>query len=140
MHYLSSEPIGDETLRILHPVRKVVFTISSKDQGWSGENRMYHGTYEASYTWFEAVTRGRDVVEATPDQSRKITCNVHAGKEYKTHVVTWTSDAEDNEEREWVNDNLKKGRQVDITVWARFPLWVNHVAAARIDVYTAAVR
>ena len=139
LHYLSSDPIGNEKLRVLQPIRKIVFTITSKDQGWS-DNHASHGTYNSSYTWFEAVTRGRDVVEATPDQSRTIVHNVHAGKEYKTHVVTWTYDAEDEQERDWVNDNLKKGRQVDITVWARYPGWVNNVAAARIDVYTAAMR
>lgn len=36
----------------MHPVRKVVFTIQSHDQGWAtGErNRGYHN----SWTWFEA--------------------------------------------------------------------------------------
>lgn len=138
LHYLSSEPIGDERLRILKPIRKVAFTITSKDQGVS-DYPSYHGTYEQSYTWFEAVTRGRDVIEATRDQSRRIITNVHAGKEYKTHVVTWRYNAENEEEREWVTTNLKKGRQVDITVWARFPGWTNNVGSARIDVFTATI-
>ena len=37
-----------------HPVRKIVFTIRSKDQGWSGEPRETKGTYRNSYTWFDA--------------------------------------------------------------------------------------
>jgi hypothetical protein len=35
------------------PVRKVVFTIKSKDQGWGGQ-REHRGTYDGSWTWFEA--------------------------------------------------------------------------------------
>ncbi|KAF5680931.1 hypothetical protein FHETE_319 [Fusarium heterosporum] len=41
------------TPKLLHPVRKVVFTIRSKDQGWGGETENRH-TYNGSWTWFEA--------------------------------------------------------------------------------------
>jgi hypothetical protein len=34
-----------------HPVRKIVFTITSRDQGWTHQQK---GTYESSWTWFEA--------------------------------------------------------------------------------------
>ena len=37
-----------------HPARKIVFTIRSHDQGWSGEPRDTRGTYRNSYTWFDA--------------------------------------------------------------------------------------
>ncbi|MCJ1332101.1 hypothetical protein MMC10_008793 [Thelotrema lepadinum] len=37
-----------------HPARKVVFTIRSHDQGWSGEPRDTRGTYRNSFTWFDA--------------------------------------------------------------------------------------
>lgn len=42
------------TLRSIGRLRKVVFTFKAKDQGWSSyiEN---HGTYENSWTWFEAM-------------------------------------------------------------------------------------
>lgn len=36
-----------------HPVRKIVFTLRSRDQGWGGEAR-HRGTFEGSWTWFEA--------------------------------------------------------------------------------------
>ena len=42
----------EPTLR--RPVRQVVWTLRSHDQGWSGEARETHGTYRSSYTWFEA--------------------------------------------------------------------------------------
>lgn len=41
------------TPKLLHPVRKVVFSIRSKDQGWGGEREDHH-TYHGSWTWFEA--------------------------------------------------------------------------------------
>ncbi|PCD46419.1 hypothetical protein AU210_001826 [Fusarium oxysporum f. sp. radicis-cucumerinum] len=41
------------TPKLLHPVRKVVFTIRSKDQGWGGEPDNRH-TYNGAWTWFEA--------------------------------------------------------------------------------------
>jgi hypothetical protein len=140
LHYLSSQPIGTEGKGRLHPVSKVVFTITSKDQGWA-DNLAFNGTYEQSYTWFEAVARGRDVTEqAPPSEGRRIVTNVRAGKEYKTHVVSLYANAQDDGEREWVKNNLKRGHQVDITVWARFPGWENHVAAARIEVFTTVLR
>ena len=39
--------------RLVHPVRKIVFSIKSKDQGWGG-NRQHKGTFKSSWTWFEA--------------------------------------------------------------------------------------
>lgn len=38
---------------ILHPARKVVFNITSRDQGWGGDHND-HGTYRSSWTWFDA--------------------------------------------------------------------------------------
>lgn len=40
--------------KLEHPVRKVVFTIKSKDQGWGGPRQKGPSPYEASWTWFEA--------------------------------------------------------------------------------------
>lgn len=36
-----------------HPVRKLVFSIRSRDQGWGGEPG-HRGTFHGSWTWFEA--------------------------------------------------------------------------------------
>ncbi|KAK0730317.1 hypothetical protein B0H67DRAFT_477457 [Lasiosphaeris hirsuta] len=47
------ELIASPVPTLAHPCRKIVFTIQSRDQGWSGE-RQYHGTYNGSWTWFEA--------------------------------------------------------------------------------------
>lgn len=41
--------------KLVHPVRKIVFTIKSKDQGWVGGQSIQHKTtYKSSWTWFEA--------------------------------------------------------------------------------------
>lgn len=37
---------------LAHPVRKIVFTIESRDQGWGGGDS--RGSYHGSWTWFEA--------------------------------------------------------------------------------------
>ncbi|KAG5952407.1 hypothetical protein E4U53_000971 [Claviceps sorghi] len=41
------------TPRLVNPARKIVFKIRSHDQGWGGPTEK-RGTYEASWTWFEA--------------------------------------------------------------------------------------
>lgn len=46
--------IGGPTDIIKHPCRKIVFTITSHDQGWANNARLDRGTYRGSYTWFEA--------------------------------------------------------------------------------------
>lgn len=38
--------------RTQHPVRKVVFTLVSHDQGWGG-GMTSNGPYHGSYTWFD---------------------------------------------------------------------------------------
>jgi len=143
------------------PVKQITFTISARDQGWSSFPQ-WHGTYEGSHTWFEArviqpsasqqpiaeeagggngVPRRR--MTFTCDLSREemelwrprlVQVNLHASRQEKTHIVTWRWDAEDEEERKWVRD-LKQGECVELTIWARYPGWANHVQSAKIDVF-----
>jgi hypothetical protein len=49
--------------RTKHPVRKIVFTIKSHDQGWGGEH-FENRDYEGSYTWFDV---GREELCAFPE-------------------------------------------------------------------------
>jgi len=44
--------IGLPDKTILHPARKIVFTLRSHDQGWGGQSAD-HGTYHGSWTWFD---------------------------------------------------------------------------------------
>jgi len=165
--YLSSGLIGEDGLSGRHPVRKVVFEITSRDQGWS-DHSQDHDTYRGSWTWFEAFAHddeaerpspigrrttssstatsvasdleGIDPAPASPRApSRELTRNVHAGKEYKTHTITWSADSEDQEEAKWVRE-LKRGQVIVVTAHARFPGWANHLRSAKIDIFIAAVR
>ena len=47
---LADEPAPE----LEHPVRKIVFDIESHDQGFSSHHPESRGTYNHSYTWFDA--------------------------------------------------------------------------------------
>jgi hypothetical protein len=49
-----------------HPVRKIVFTIRSKDQGWGGRTEDAN-TYQGSFTWFDV---GKERFEAIDTNER----------------------------------------------------------------------
>ncbi|EED16062.1 conserved hypothetical protein [Talaromyces stipitatus ATCC 10500] len=57
-----ASPTGQESSprillhRGIHPCRKIVFDISSHDQGWGGESA-HRGTFTGSWTWFDAYIR-----------------------------------------------------------------------------------
>lgn len=55
---------------------------------------------------------------------------------YRTHVIMWHFDSEDEEERTWVR-NLRRNQVLVLSVWAVFPGWENHVAAAKMEIVTA---
>lgn len=66
--------IGSPTNTVQHPCRKIVFTITSHDQGWSNNARQDRGSYRGSWTWFEAglerfekdAKRPEDSIERAP--------------------------------------------------------------------------
>lgn len=171
--YLCSRPIGEDPhetngpgLVGLHPARKVVFTVTSKDQGWSSFSQ-HHGTEEGSYTWFEACARDHTLVDhhrgragwirrldraeemlvsgrhieprPLPARGRELFRNIHAGRHWRTKTIQWGVHDDEKDVREWV-DNIKNGQLIELTAWAQYPGWENHVKSAQIDVYLAAVR
>lgn len=121
-------------------VRRVEFSITSHDQGWSSYAQ-WHGTYEGSWTWFEAEVRlaGGTAAEAVDCVRRRLSTNVHAEKRNRTHVVEWRYDEEDEESRSLVR-SLVGASVISIVPWARFMGWENHVSCASIEIYSAAVR
>ncbi|QDS73669.1 hypothetical protein FKW77_002689 [Venturia effusa] len=164
--YLRTAPIGDDGLTGLKPVRKVVFAVESRDQGWSSYPDD-HGTYRGSWTWFEARRIDSSALEAGEGQGRRedeeeeqelhpendardpaeissrvegreILRNIHAGKNWHRHVISWAADDE-GEDGEWVR-GLKRGDAIILSAHARFPAWTNRVRNAKIAVYTAAIR
>lgn len=130
--YLASGAIEGVGVR---PVRRLTFTITSKDQGWSSYPAD-HGTFRNSWTWFEAVVIRSATENNMVPPPRRIATNIHAGKELRTHVVTWKADSDDSDEREWVT-GLRKGDIVVVEAYAMYPGWKNHVKNAQIELYTA---
>jgi len=123
-------------------VRRVSYTIVSRDQGFS-HDPPNHGTYEQSYTWFEAFVLAPNEDELTGQASvryrKRIIYNVHAGRQYKSHTVRWTRDDEEGDVTEVLRE-VKGGYHLGVTIHAQFPAWVNHVKMGRIEVEVAVVR
>ncbi|KIX09700.1 uncharacterized protein Z518_00781 [Rhinocladiella mackenziei CBS 650.93] len=126
-------------------LRSLTFTVTSRDQGHSWD-RHWHGTYEHSWTWFEVAllpsdsdNRTNDTGIKSPIPGKRIITNVHASNEYRTHVVRWSYNDDEEETRKLVR-SIRAGQKIAITVWARFPAWVNNVRSARIDCQVNAVR
>ena len=133
---LRSPPIVGRNFR---PVQKIIFTFTSRDQGFSDSDGK--GTYDGSFTWFDAA-RQREGSSIRPFEIVK---NIHAGQAFKTHTITWTSDGRlDNYPygadtafvAEWVK-SLRPGDRVIVTPRALFPAWTNYVSRAEVEVYTS---
>ncbi|CAI4211400.1 unnamed protein product [Parascedosporium putredinis] len=67
--------LGEAMPPLKNPVRKVVFTLKSRDQGWGGGPS--HGMYEGSYTWFEAGVEKFDIDAQSTDRSTNPTTSSH---------------------------------------------------------------
>ncbi|KAK2612508.1 hypothetical protein QQS21_001446 [Conoideocrella luteorostrata] len=135
IRYLSSAPIAAYHESVDNPVLELKVSITSKDQGWSSYPN-YHGTYSHTYSWFEVSVRSS---ADTKPPKKEIVRNVHAGSEYKTHTVSWTVNSEDERQSRWVR-SLRRGDYIDLTIWAEFAGWENHVEAAEMTVVTTLKR
>lgn len=108
MQSLQSTPPNPLPHRTAHPCRKIVFAISSKDQGFSPSRDT--GRYAASFTWFDAnvIPRnheaGEDATHTKPAEPKrplvqgdplllprdnKLQTNVRAGRNFERHTVVW---------------------------------------------------
>lgn len=136
--YLRSPPI---TGRVDRPVRRIVFILISRDQGWS-DAVQYHSTYDASYSYWDACKILAGSGERHPRTSR-IQHNLHAYPHFRTHVQVWGVVAGSPDDDRWTAagtrwiDELKRGDCVAVRPRAEFPGWVNEVAGARIEVQTS---
>ena len=124
VRYLRSNPIqGGE---FTHPLRRVVVTTDSKDQGWSSYPDT-HGTHEGSWTWFELTLddggTGGEMVRV------EVVRNVHAGFEFERYRTV----IEDGR----ILRLAKKGDQLSVWVRANYPGWCNHVRSVQIEVWSA---
>ncbi|KAK2762151.1 hypothetical protein FQN54_001159 [Arachnomyces sp. PD_36] len=146
--------------RTIHPCRKIVFSISSNDQGWSSGG--HRGTFEQSYTWFD-VTREPwsppqekgELKHSFLPGPKTLQKNVTAKGEATKHEITWNywdSLDPDSEEAEEQAKKLGRGRATmngefvremevgdSVVLWARarFPGWRNTVHKAEIKLFWA---
>ena len=124
VRYLQSERIqgGDFT----HPLRRLIVTMDSKDQGWSSYPEL-HGTRQDSWTWFELTLddgrTGDEIVRV------EVIRNIHAGEIFIQHRI----DIED----ERVLGQAQKGDLLSVWVRAMYPGWCNHVRSVEIEAWVA---
>ncbi|KAH6698452.1 hypothetical protein BKA61DRAFT_707150 [Leptodontidium sp. MPI-SDFR-AT-0119] len=127
-------------LEILTPadspqVTKIIFTITSHDQGWSSFPHD-HGAYMGSQSFFAADVWGigKDGKEEVASKRKRIVYNVHASREWKKHVVVWERDGAKKDLKRWM-EALRAGCAIRIYARATDWGWENHVAEIRVDVF-----
>jgi hypothetical protein len=138
---LVTPPI-QSSARLRNPVRKVVFSIQSCDQGWASDRNA------GSWTWFTAAVILKDQANAeTLDfirndrfltREREIFRNDVASSEMKPHIVEWSVDSAKEEESRWVSA-LENGDRIVVRAWAQFGGWQNKVKVVSVAIFTAAV-
>ena len=143
---LHTPPFTAESIRRL---RKVVFTLSAKDQGWSSY-REHHGSYENSWTWFDLAIGTSKKAEIQPGdaeinaeqtdrlvpieelyeikQRLLLQTNRHAGRSPDDYEIEFDTGEEPLKD-------LKVGDVILLLACARFSGWVNNVLEAGIEVW-----
>ncbi|KAI0310905.1 hypothetical protein OF83DRAFT_1178084 [Amylostereum chailletii] len=120
--YLSLEIAG----RKGSPLRLVIITTTSHDQGWSDNFPWDHGTYRSSSTWFDVANSG--------SHRRTVQRNINSSLERRTHRNVWDHIAPVH--REWL-ETFEPGDLLQVYPKALFPAWMNYVYSVRIVAYTA---
>lgn len=120
-------------------LRKIIFTVTSRDQGWSWDSR-WHGTYEQSWTWFNAIVFEPDAYELANivAEKERLFINRHAHRDWETKTVVWWSDTTEELEHRLMKE-IRGGRHLGITVSARYAAWRNDVRSAHLAIYAADV-
>ncbi|EPS95659.1 hypothetical protein FOMPIDRAFT_93133 [Fomitopsis schrenkii] len=116
-------------VRRYKPLRRVVFNIESRDQGWRLSND------RRSWTWFEV---GGNIAPR-----RHIVHNIPASWERRVHRTQWDNSLhdgspEDAQLLEWMS-SIAGGQEVSVFARAQFRGWENHVHRVIIEVYCACV-
>lgn len=111
-------------------VRSVIFTTVSHDQGWSWDTTN-QGTYNGSYTWFEAGLLNPQTSTQTLENCRTIITNVHASKEEKEHRVEWFC-SDPDPYIQFIFRRLREGESIGINICAMFAGWQNMMKRSSI--------
>lgn len=140
---LVSQPIKS-TARIKCPVRRVVFEIESKEAVWERRDgsccwtRFTAGILpdpkddSISESEREHVTKGGLLNE------REIGRHDSALREVKTYMLQWSSDSEDEDEREWVG-SLANGDRLVVRASALYPGFVNKIHTVNVGLWMGAM-
>lgn len=125
--YLVSKPIHGGGSR----VREINVSVRSHDQGFSSY-RVHHGTFEASWTWFDlGIERPPGKNAIFGEKGMRLATNVHASKVFRHHQIIYRS----TQKLDWMQ-KLQAGDKISIIPMARFPAWRNFVGEASIAIYT----
>lgn len=117
------------TARSARLLREAVFTIRSHDQGWSSFPQ-HRGTYENSWTWFEAVVLNECeewAHDSTKIRKHHLQSNRHAQSETEEHRISICRDHE-------LFDGLKAEDKILLVAFAQYAGWSNHIEAAKIEI------
>ncbi|KAK3395680.1 heterokaryon incompatibility protein-domain-containing protein [Sordaria brevicollis] len=125
----SSDPSGT-----LYVVRRIVFTVTSHDQGFCGEE-LTKGTYADSQTFFDCYIVQPNGQERV--RRRIIQYNVTAESDYTTHRRVW--DYRNNLSWEDWLGAIRSGDEIRLVPRANFISWTNFVQGASIEVWVEAV-
>lgn len=124
--------LNDESISL---ARKIVFTFTSKDQGWSSfpQDR---GTLRNSWTWFE-VGIIRDGQKFAPGQGEdgspsesvySLRRNKHAWPEWEKYCIEFDAGNQ-------LYADLQDGDAVVLWAKASFPGWTNNVREATVEIW-----
>ena len=105
-------------------LRRIVCRTTSRDQGWSSDVH-FRGTFDQSWTWFEARTRTKDKVS-----THELYRNRHAGVDFESYVITSDTHKE-------LLSCIEDSSQIELWMCARFPGWMNHCSSATIELQFA---
>ncbi|MCJ1426225.1 hypothetical protein MMC29_004128 [Sticta canariensis] len=129
------------TARSARLLREVVFTIRSHDQGWSSFPE-HHGTFENSWTWFEAVVLNKseesghatnvglnsiDIFDSTNVRRHHLQSNRHAIGQAEDHTISIGRGHE-------IFNGLKAEDRILLVAFAQYSGWVNHIQDAKIEI------
>lgn len=139
-----SDPAGT-----LYVVRRIGFTTTSHDQGFSGEGST-QGTYVDSQTFFDAYIVQPNGQERV--RRRVVQFNVHAKADYTTHHRIWDYQNRSLSEdfgrpadqgynlswEEWLS-GIRSGDEIRLVPRANFVNWTNYVQTASIEVWVEVI-
>ena len=116
-------------------IRRITFTWTSKDQGWSSQP-VDRGIFRNSWTWFDVEImhdgRKRTVADGEGGELHEHVYstqrNRHASRDWETYCV-------DLDVGHQIFVDLQDGDNVVLWAKARFPGWTNYVKEAAVKVW-----